>query len=67
MNRFVKPPRYAVFEREPRMNARANQVIFGPYSSLSEADAAKLRYFGSDDNYYTTELDADHVSPKEPS
>ncbi len=56
---------YAVFEREPQINARPNEMIFGPYHFIEDADLLRIKHFGEHSNYYTAELDKNFISPKE--
>jgi hypothetical protein len=46
---------WSVFEREPRMCAVPNSIVFGQYHTEEEAEAARIKYFGADnDNYYVS-------------
>ena len=58
------PSRFAIFEKEPRMNAKPNQVIYGPYSSMNEAEEYRIKYCGTNGNYFCAQIASDHVSPK---
>jgi hypothetical protein len=55
--------KWAIFEREPRMNAKPDEIIFGPFithedaASCCEAVAARERYF-NESNYYVAKCDS---------
>jgi hypothetical protein len=61
--RYPRPALFAVFEREPRMNAEPNRIIFGPYGSASDAEEHRIKYGFIDENYYVAQIAPDHYSP----
>jgi hypothetical protein len=46
------PPRYAIYEASPEMNAEPDKVIMGPYSTITEAIADRVKYGFTSGNYY---------------
>ena len=46
---------FAVFERTPAHGSEENGVIMGPYNTKEEAEAARVKYGYTSDNYYVDE------------
>ena len=62
-NRYSPLLQFAIFEREPQKNALPNKIIMGPYKTLEDAEAARLKYGFANDNNYVAQLGPDYYSP----
>ena len=48
---------FAVFERIPAHGSEENGTILGPFNSKEEAEAARVKYGYTSDNYYVDEYE----------
>lgn len=46
---------FAIFERIPAHGSEENGVIMGPYNTKEEAEAARVMYGYTSENYYVDE------------
>jgi hypothetical protein len=47
---------FAVYEKEPRHGKSKNNLIFGPFDSVKEAETQGKKYGYYGDNYYVDEI-----------
>lgn len=63
MNSRFNPPKFGIFEKEPRQNALPNKIIMGPYRTPEQAEEHRKKYGYDNDNYYVAQIGSDHYSP----